>query len=111
MCSKSHIKPSLEKREKVVTPKGIEPASPAQEGRASSIQPLGLNRREDNILMVSILPHNFRNSSQLQIMIITTFKKFEPLRFWFLTEEIQYHDGLRSRELGQAPILLCAPIS
>ena len=26
----------------------------------------------------------------------------------FLTEEIQYHDGLRSRELGQAPILLCA---
>ena len=31
--------------------------------------------------------------------------------FWFLTEEIQYHDGLRSRELGQAPILLCAPNS
>ena len=33
------------------------------------------------------------------------------LGFWFLTEEIQYHDGLRSRELGQAPILLCAPNS
>ena len=31
--------------------------------------------------------------------------------FWFLTEEIQYHDGLQSRELGQAPILLCAPNS
>ena len=31
--------------------------------------------------------------------------------FWFLTEEIQYHDGLRSREFGQAPILLCAPNS
>ena len=31
--------------------------------------------------------------------------------FWFLTEEIQYHDGLRSRELGQASILLCAPNS
>ena len=31
--------------------------------------------------------------------------------FLFLTEEIQYHDGLRSRELGQAPILLCAPNS
>ena len=30
------------------------------------------------------------------------------LWFWFLTEEIQYHDGLRSRELGQAPILLCS---
>ena len=29
----------------------------------------------------------------------------------FLTEAIQYHDGLRSRELGQAPILLCAPNS
>ena len=29
----------------------------------------------------------------------------------FLTEEIQYHDGLRSRELGQAPILLCGPNS
>ena len=27
----------------------------------------------------------------------------------FLAEEIQYHDGLRSRELGQAPILLCGP--
>ena len=33
------------------------------------------------------------------------------LVFWFLTEEIQYHDGLRSRELGQDPILLCAPNS
>ena len=33
------------------------------------------------------------------------------LWFWFLTEEIQYHDGLRSRELGQAPILLCVPNS
>ena len=31
--------------------------------------------------------------------------------FLFLTEEIQYHDGLRSRELGQAPILLCGPNS
>ena len=29
----------------------------------------------------------------------------------FLTEEIQYHDGLRSRELGQASILLCVPNS
>ena len=29
----------------------------------------------------------------------------------FVTEEIQYHDGLRSRELGQAPILLCVPNS
>ena len=28
-------------------------------------------------------------------------------RFSFLTEDIQYHDGLQSRELGQAPILLC----
>ena len=27
----------------------------------------------------------------------------------FLTEEIQYHDGLRSRELGQAPILPGVP--
>ena len=37
-----------------------------------------------------------------------------PTIYWFfrfLTEEIQYHDGLRSRELGQAPILLCAPNS
>ena len=25
----------------------------------------------------------------------------------FVTEEIEYHGGLRSRELGQAPILLC----
>ena len=33
------------------------------------------------------------------------------LFFFFLTEEIQYHDGLRSRELGQAPILLCGPNS
>ena len=31
--------------------------------------------------------------------------------FLFVTEEIQYHDGLRSRELGQAPILLCVPNS
>ena len=31
--------------------------------------------------------------------------------FMFLTEEIQYHDGLQSRELGQAPILLCGPNS
>ena len=31
--------------------------------------------------------------------------------FLFLTDEIQYHDGLRSRELGQAPILLCGPNS
>ena len=38
-------------------------------------------------------------------------KIFRPFGFWFLTEEIQYHDGLRSRELGQAPILLCAPNS
>ena len=29
----------------------------------------------------------------------------------FVTEEIQYHGGLRSRELGQAPILLCVPNS
>ena len=29
----------------------------------------------------------------------------------FLAEEIQYHGGLRSRELGQAPILLCVPNS
>ena len=36
---------------------------------------------------------------------------FDQKKFWFLTEEIQYHDGLRSRELGQAPILLCAPNS
>ena len=28
------------------------------------------------------------------------------LFFGFLTEEIQYHDGLRSRELGQAPMPL-----
>ena len=33
------------------------------------------------------------------------------LVFLFLTEEIQYHNGLRSRELGQTPILLCAPNS
>ena len=33
------------------------------------------------------------------------------LLFLFLTEEIQYHDGLRSRELGQAPLLLCGPNS
>ena len=29
----------------------------------------------------------------------------------FVTEEIQYHGGLRSRELGQGPILLCVPNS
>ena len=29
----------------------------------------------------------------------------------FLTEEIQYHESLWSRELGQAPILLCGPNS
>ena len=29
----------------------------------------------------------------------------------FVTEEIQYHGGIRSRELGQAPILLCVPTS
>ena len=29
----------------------------------------------------------------------------------FVTEEIQYHGGLQSRELGQAPILLCVPKS
>ena len=29
----------------------------------------------------------------------------------FVTDEIQYHGGLRSRELGQAPILLCVPNS
>ena len=37
--------------------KRIEPGSPAQEGRASSIQPLGLSGREDYILMVSIPKH------------------------------------------------------
>ena len=31
---------------------------------------------------------------------------FSGFGFWFLIEEIQYHDGLRSRELGQASILL-----
>ena len=31
--------------------------------------------------------------------------------FSFLTQEIQHHNGLRSRELGQAPILLCGPNS
>ena len=42
-----------------------------------------------------------------------TGKMVAPVRFscLFLTEEIQYHDGLRSRELGQAPILLCGPNS
>ena len=38
--------------------------------------------------------------------------KFDKFCFClFLTEEIQYHDSLRSRELGQAPILLCGPNS
>ena len=43
--------------------------------------------------------------------IILGQENSQKLGFWFLTEEIQYHDGLRSRELGQAPILLCAPNS
>ena len=34
-----------------------------------------------------------------------------PMVRLFVTEEIQYHGGLRSRELGQAPILLCVPNS
>ena len=39
-------------------------------------------------------------------------KKSDNLQYvLFLTEEIQYHDGHRSRELGQAPILLCVPNS
>ena len=37
--------------------------------------------------------------------------RYLPMFCLFLTEEIQYHDGLRSRELGQAPILLCGPNS
>ena len=44
------------------------------------------------------------------------FKPWEkPCTKWqkclFVTEEIQYHGGLRSRELGKAPILLCVPNS
>ena len=31
--------------------------------------------------------------------------------FLFVTEEIKYHGGLQSRELGQAPLLLCVPNS
>ena len=44
--------------------------------------------------------------------IFQTFWKNEnghDFLFLFLTEEIQYHDGLWSRELGQAPILLSGP--
>ena len=48
--------------------------------------------------------------SPLETMKNMAFEVSE-VHFWFLTEEIQYHDGLRSRELGQAPILLCAPNS
>ena len=29
----------------------------------------------------------------------------------FVTEKIQYYGGLRTRKLGQAPILLCVPNS
>ena len=81
LCARSHTSNlPWRKVKKFYLLKGIEPGSPAREGRASSIQPLGLSRREDYILMVSILPRHFRNSSQSQILIITTFKTFEPLK-------------------------------
>ena len=57
---------------------------------------------------------SYRRTVALQKTKISTFYlqlALAELPIWFLTEEIQYHDGLRSRELGQAPILLCAPNS
>ena len=35
-----------------------------------------------------------------------SFKSYNKFWFWFLTEEIQYQDGLRSRKLGQAKEIL-----
>ena len=55
---------------------------------------------------VDFCPRN-QSSQTLSIIIGVLFICF----VLFLTEEIQYHDGLRSRELGQAPILLCGPNS
>ena len=52
-----------------------------------------------------------RDVGYWQSYVVFLTYKLHNLFFWFLTEEIQYHDGLRSRELGQAPILLCAPNS
>ena len=61
---------------------------------------------KDIILLLNEISKEVLNSSKCK-----QFSDLVSFGFWFLTEEIQYHDGLRSRELGQAPILLCAPNS
>ena len=51
-------------------------------------------------------------TSLLMITVTCLHSHFLPkFQCLFVTEEIQYHGGLRSRELGQAPILLCGPNS
>ena len=54
----------------------------------------------------------WKTHGHLEIMNTEKKKEYEKFKHHCcVTEEIQYHGGLRSRELGQAPILLCAPLT
>ena len=60
-----------------------------------------------------VLKHSPIETKHLRSDVWGLIRDFEWLEVFclFVTEEIQYHGGLRSRELGQAPILLCGPNS
>ena len=70
-----------------------------------------INLHKSNKNLLSLLSALMLKGVIYLFIFYKTFEVTTICFFCFLTEEIQYHDGLRSREVDQAPILLRAPHS